>query len=105
MLLQRSSSLLLTGTSSLFSAAVGRTRAGDAAGEARGVNEADRRRGFEENDEKTGTSSRAALPRGVLNLNSLTTVGAARAMRGTPRSPADSITRLLSGRALKGGRW
>ena len=74
------------------------------------MNEADRRRGFEANDEKTGTSTSslfagAALPRGVLNLNSFTTVGADRWMRGTPRSPADSITRLLSGRALKGGRW
>ena len=97
----------------LFSAgaAVGRTRAGDAAGAARGVNDADRRKGVEANDEKTGTSTsllfsgasfraRAEVP----NLNSLTAVGAARAMRGTPRSPADSITRLLSGRALK-ERW
>ena len=95
----------------LFSAgaAVGRTRAGDAAGAARGVNEVDRRKGVEANEEKRGTStsllfSDASFRAEVPNLNSLTAVGAARVMRGTPRSPADSITRLLSGRALK-ERW
>ena len=100
-----------TSTSLLFSvgAAVGRTRAGDAAGAARGVKEVDRRKGVAANEEKRGTStsllfSGASFRAEVPNLNSLTAVGAARVMRGTPKSPADSITRLLSGRALK-ERW